>query len=180
MSNMTVSSSSVDSVILTLHLPPKTARLAKRLKIFHSQRKRPSHPLCYVLFAAKLTDANIRLIEAMRRINMRPEFEKDYAVFEMDISSLLQFKFAFDGTNSLLGDPFLLLKDVASLLELDFNDCWAILEKIYIHEHYIDYPMMGIVAIACFHVSKSLKIATKLSISQDWLNEECSHYNRFL
>eukprot|EP00835_Amoeboradix_gromovi_P006232 NODE_696_length_5082_cov_0.330724.p3 type:complete len:174 gc:universal NODE_696_length_5082_cov_0.330724:228-749(+) len=171
---------SIDTVMSTLHLPPKTGRLAKRLKIVHSQRKRPTYPLCYVLFAAKLTDANIRLVEAMRRINVKPEFEKDYAAFEMDISGIMQFKFAFDGTNSVLGDPFPLLKDTSLDLGLDFKESWTILEKLYIHEHYINYPMMGLVAIACYHVSSSLDVATKLGIPQDWLSQECSHYSRFL
>ena len=173
-------STTIDSVMATLHLPNKTGRLAKRLLIFHSQRKRPTHPLCYVLFAAKLTDANIRLVEAMKRINVKPEFEKDYAAFEMDISGLMQFKFAFDGTNSLLGDPFVLLKDVAQSLNLDFKECWLLLEKLYVHEYYINYPMMGIVAIACYYQSADIQIAPKLKIPQDWLTQECSYSSRFL
>ena len=164
--------STIDVVMSTLHLPPKTGRLAKRLKIFHAQRHRTTYPLCYVLFAAKLTDANLRLTEITKRFPIQPDFEKDYAVFEMDISSLMQFKFAFDGTNTILGDPFILLKEKAPLFNIDTKQSWLILEKLYIHEQFIEFPMMALVAIACYYITQNDKIAETLEIPPNWLKKE--------
>eukprot|EP00834_Sanchytrium_tribonematis_P005255 NODE_305_length_10201_cov_0.856464.p7 type:complete len:172 gc:universal NODE_305_length_10201_cov_0.856464:7961-8476(+) len=162
----------VDEVVQTLHLSKKTSRLAKRLKNFHARKKKNAHPLCYVLYAAKLTDASVRFNEAIKRFTIKSDFEKDYANFEMDISNLMKFKFAFDGTNSLLGDPFLLLKDVTSDLSLDFDACFVFLEKLYIHEKYINIPMMGLVAIACYSESIGKELSLMLKIDLEWIKKQ--------